>query len=109
MQSRPSFAIKLHRLSNFLALPGFTSAVFQDGKVIFRQTEGYADIVKKEPMRDDSIIGIASVTKTFTGTIRRQLEQEGKISFQDFLLNIRLTPHIRRTRLEIQTSEYKTL
>src|SRR5579871_5045409 len=68
---------ELHRLSTFLQLPGFSSAVVHDGQIVFLHSEGYADLEKRVPMRDDTPMGIASVTKTFTATILRQLEDEG--------------------------------
>src|SRR5262249_44757636 len=58
--------------SKLLQLPGLSIAVVQDGRIIYRQNEGFADAERKLPIRDDSIFWIASVTKTFSAAIIMQ-------------------------------------
>jgi len=75
--------------ANVLQLPGFSLAVVKDGKVIYRQMEGYADLEKRTPMGKEFLFQIASVTKTFTAALMMQYEQEGKASLEDYALNYR--------------------
>ncbi|WP_343307953.1 serine hydrolase domain-containing protein [Chitinophaga niabensis] len=75
--------------ADILQLPGFSLAVVKDGKVIYRQMEGYADIEKQIPMGEEQLFQIASVTKTFTAALVMQYEQEGKASLEDYVLNYR--------------------
>lgn len=74
---------------DLLQLPGLSVAVVKDGRVIYRQTEGYANLDKKTPIKDDHLFQIASVTKTFTAALMMQYEQEGKASPEDNVLNYR--------------------
>ena len=88
-QARPqdsAFTARLHRLSVQLGLPGFSAAVVQDGKVVYRHYEGVADRATGAPIAQNSLFGIASVTKSMTGIILSQLEAEGKARLSDPLL-----------------------
>lgn len=74
---------------DLLQLPGISIAVVQDGKIIYRQVEGFADLEKRTPINKDHLFQIASVTKTFTAALIMQYEQEGKASLEDYILNYR--------------------
>jgi CubicO group peptidase (beta-lactamase class C family) len=74
---------------DLLQLPGLSIAVVKDGKIIYRQMEGFADLEKKTPVNKDHLFQIASVTKTFTAALMMQYEQEGKASLEDYVLNYR--------------------
>ena len=73
--------------ATLLKLPGLAAAVVEDGKVTFVQTEGFADLAKKTPIRRDHIFPVASLTKTFAAVTLMQYEQEGKISMDDYILD----------------------
>jgi CubicO group peptidase (beta-lactamase class C family) len=75
--------------ADLLQLPGLSVAVVKDGEIIYRQMEGFADLEKKTPIREDHLFQIASVTKTFTAALMMQYEQEGKASLEDPVLNYR--------------------
>lgn len=85
--SDQAFTGRLHRIATQLALPGFSAAIVQDGKIIYRHQEGVVDLGSRAPVAKDSLFGIASVTKSMTGIILSQLEAEGKIRFDDPLLS----------------------
>src|SRR5690349_15421506 len=77
--SRKESLIPLMEIQNFteeikahaalFKLPGFAVAVVEDGKIVYRLNEGYADVEKQIPVGDDSIFPIASITKTFTAVM----------------------------------------
>ena len=82
-----AFTKELQDYFKLLALPGMSVAVVHDGKTIYRMNQGYADVENKIAVKDDAIFAIASVTKTFSGVMMMQYEQEGKISLDDYLLS----------------------
>lgn len=73
----------LRRLMRLLDVPGLAVAVVKDGEPIFRETYGWADISSQKPMTADTLIEIASVTKTMTSIVVGQLIDEGTISLDD--------------------------
>ncbi len=85
-QGDADFTARLHRIAAQLGLPGFSAAVVQDGKIVYRHHEGIADRASGAPITSGSLFGIASVTKSMTGIILSQLEAEGKIRLSDPLL-----------------------
>lgn len=86
-----AFRREVKGYAELLRLPGLAVAVVQDGKVIYRQSEGYADVERKERIRDDSIFWLASVTKSFAAVIMMQYVNEGKISLDDYLIQYPFT------------------
>jgi CubicO group peptidase (beta-lactamase class C family) len=73
--------------ANLMKIPGLVAAVVENGKVTFLQTEGFADLEKKTPMRRDHIFPVASITKTFSAVTLMQCEQEGKMNMDDYVLD----------------------
>lgn len=63
--------------------PGMAVAVVQDNKVLFQKVYGVKSSAKKEPVNDNTIFSIGSVSKAFTGVAIMQLVQEGKIGLDD--------------------------
>ncbi|MBY0493080.1 MAG: beta-lactamase family protein [Cyanobacteria bacterium] len=64
---------------------GVTVGVMQDGKVIFNKGFGLANVGRNAPVTPNTLFAIGSVTKQFTCAVALQLEQEGKLSFDDRL------------------------
>ena len=62
---------------------GVTVGVMQDGKVIFNKGFGVANSARNTPVTPNTLFAIGSVTKQFTCAVALQLEQEGKLSFDD--------------------------
>jgi CubicO group peptidase (beta-lactamase class C family) len=62
---------------------GVTVGVMQDGKVIFNKGYGLANTARQTPVTSTTLFAVGSVTKQFTCAIALQLEQEGKLSFDD--------------------------
>ena len=53
------------------------------GKVHYRNLLGYADVEAKQPIREDNLFWIASMTKMFAGASIMMLVDEGKVSLDD--------------------------
>jgi CubicO group peptidase (beta-lactamase class C family) len=59
--------------------------VAKDGNIVYEKYEGYADLRKKIPMTDSTMMHIASSGKTFTGMAILRLAQENQLSLDDQL------------------------
>jgi len=54
-------------------------SIFNDGKAVYENAFGYANIREKIPAVSETKYRIGSITKTFTGSIIMQLVQEGNL------------------------------
>jgi CubicO group peptidase (beta-lactamase class C family) len=68
--------------------PGFAAFVIKDGKTVFEKGFGFANLKssRKRPNSADTNFNLASLSKQFTAMAVLILEQQGKISTEDFLL-----------------------
>ncbi len=66
-------------------VPGYAIAIIKDGNPVFRATFGMADVQAKRKVNKDTIFGLASLTKTFTGMALLHLVDEGKVRPEDTL------------------------
>ena len=62
---------------------GVTCAVVKDNKVIYHHNFGVKDLATKEPVDDQTLWRIASISKSFTATSLLQLVEQGKLSLKD--------------------------
>jgi CubicO group peptidase (beta-lactamase class C family) len=61
-------------------IAGAAVAVVKDGAVVFEKGYGYADVAKKIPFApQETVFGIASISKTFTATAVMQLVSAGQL------------------------------
>ncbi len=60
-------------------IPGFTTCMVKDNKIIWHKSYGLADIPNKKLMSMDGIMNIGSVSKTFTAIAAMQLWEKGLI------------------------------
>ena len=66
-------------LQEFQAV-GISAAVVKDGKIVYNNSFGCKDLESKTPLRNDHLMRIASISKSFTATALMQLVDQGKIS-----------------------------
>jgi CubicO group peptidase (beta-lactamase class C family) len=64
-------------------IPGAIVLIQQHGKPVYHEFFGVRDIATKEPMTDDTIFRLFSMTKPITSVVAMQLIEEGKMSLDD--------------------------
>jgi CubicO group peptidase (beta-lactamase class C family) len=81
---------KLERVSEYLRdevatgkIPGAIVLLQQHGKPVYHQFFGVRDVATKEPMTDDTIFRLFSMTKAITSVAAMILIDEGKLKLED--------------------------
>ena len=64
-------------------VPGLSAAIVHDQELLWSGASGYADIEGSEPATADTIYGICSISKLFTGIAVMQLRDQGKVDLDD--------------------------
>jgi CubicO group peptidase (beta-lactamase class C family) len=64
-------------------VPALSAAIVHDQKLLWSGASGYADIEGQEPATADTIYGICSISKLFTGIAVMQLRDQGKVHLDD--------------------------
>ncbi len=64
-------------------IPGLSVGIIHNGKLVYREGFGYADIESKIPMSPKTCFRIASISKTFTAIAIMQLIERGRIKLDD--------------------------
>ena len=67
---------------------GISVAVVKNNKIIYTHSFGYKDLETKQPLTDDCIFRIASISKSFSATSIMQLVEAGKVSLDDDVSNL---------------------
>lgn len=67
-------------------IPGMALIMSQNGHPIYEKYYGYRDVGKKLPVNRDTIFGVASITKSLTALAVMQLEDAGKLSVDDQMI-----------------------
>lgn len=63
--------------------PGLAITVMQNGKVLYQQQQGLANLEHRIPISDSTVFLVGSISKQFTSFSILLLEQEGKLSIDD--------------------------
>lgn len=64
-------------------VPALSAAIVHDQELLWSGSSGYADLESQRPASDDTIYGICSISKLFTGIAAMQLRDQGKIRLDD--------------------------
>lgn len=75
--------IYLKNLFDEKKYPGLSVCIRGPEGIIFEKGYGYCDMEKQRPLGTDTILGIASMSKSMTTLACAILEAEGKLSFSD--------------------------
>jgi CubicO group peptidase (beta-lactamase class C family) len=81
---------KLERVGDFLRdqvaqgkIPGAILLIEQNGKPVYHELIGVQDVVSKQPMTDQTIFRLFSMTKAITSVAAMMLVDEGKLVLED--------------------------
>ncbi len=66
-----------------LGMPGYCLVVIKSGKVVFQKPYGFANLETRQPTTNDTIFGLASITKTFTALALLTLVDRGMVALED--------------------------
>jgi CubicO group peptidase (beta-lactamase class C family) len=64
-------------------VPGLSAAIVRDQDLLWSGSFGLADVASERPARDDTIYGICSISKLFTGIAAMQLRDQGRMRLDD--------------------------
>lgn len=68
-------------------VPGLSLAIVKDGKVVYAKGYGVRKLGESAPVDADTLFGIASNTKAFTAAAIAMLVDEGKVKWDDPVIN----------------------
>lgn len=80
------FEDKAIKLIDKYQIPGVAIGLAQNGVPFYQKGFGFRNVENELPVNMDTVFGIASVTKSFTCVAILQLQEEGKLSTQDPVL-----------------------
>ena len=72
-----------HRYIDAGRFPGTQVLVYRRGKVVHSTVQGFADLERKAPMKDDTIFRIYSMTKPLTSVAFMMLFEEGRVALDE--------------------------
>ena len=72
-----------HRYIDAGRFPGTQLVVYRRGKVVHSTVQGYADLERKVPVKDDTIFRIYSMTKPITSVAFMMLVEEGRVALDE--------------------------
>ncbi|HBT33694.1 MAG TPA: serine hydrolase, partial [Pusillimonas sp.] len=87
-QADPSKAINalpeiVERIMERSGVPGMAVAVVHDNEVLFRQGFGVREVGKVEPVNEDTVFMLASLTKSLTASLIATQVTQGKVNWTD--------------------------
>jgi CubicO group peptidase (beta-lactamase class C family) len=78
--------VEAHLKSRYIdagRFPGTQLLVYRRGKVVHSASQGFADLERKVPVRDDTIFRIYSMTKPITSVAFMMLFEEGRVALEE--------------------------
>lgn len=83
MEDKKRFEEYAEKIMGSYDAAGMAVAVFDDKETLYERFFGYRDADKKLPINEDTIFGMASVSKSFTALAIMQMEERGILSADD--------------------------
>jgi CubicO group peptidase (beta-lactamase class C family) len=86
MSKRGFERIEAHLKTRYLdsgRFPGTRLLVYRRGQVVHSSAQGFADLERKVPVKDDTIYRIYSMTKPITSVAFMMLVEEGRVALDD--------------------------
>jgi CubicO group peptidase (beta-lactamase class C family) len=69
-------------------LPGAALAITKDGRLVLAKGYGWANVAAGEPVRPDTLFGLASLSKPITAVATLKLVEQGKLRLDDRVFSI---------------------
>lgn len=82
-RSIPKLKAAIEKQRQRQRIPGVAVGIVTGDKVVFLEGFGFRDVEKRLPVTPDSLFGIGSCTKAFTGLAAVISSDEGKLSLED--------------------------
>ncbi|HXS49928.1 MAG TPA: serine hydrolase domain-containing protein, partial [Sphingomicrobium sp.] len=83
----PGFVQRVEQLRKDFGVPGVTITIVEDGKVTLAHGWGVRDITANQPVDADTIFFTGSTGKAFTNAALATLVDEGKIKWDDRVID----------------------
>lgn len=74
---------KIEEMCNVANIPGMALLAAKNGEVIYEKNYGYRHVERKLPVTNETIFGVASLTKSFAALAILQLQDKAKLSVHD--------------------------
>ena len=75
------------KLMQKFKVPGLAISISKNGKIVYEKGFGARDLEKNLPMTPNTLIGIGSVSKSFTALLVLKLQQKGLLNINDPVKN----------------------
>jgi CubicO group peptidase (beta-lactamase class C family) len=72
-----------HRYIDSGRFPGTQLLIYRRGKIVHSTVQGFADVERKVPVKDDTIFRIYSMTKPITSVAFMMLVEEGRVALDE--------------------------
>jgi CubicO group peptidase (beta-lactamase class C family) len=77
-----AFARTVDELRAAMRIPGLSVAVAREGRILFAEGFGWADVERQVAASPETLYPIGSITKTFTSTLMLQLVEQGRLDLE---------------------------
>ena len=64
-------------------IPGLAVGIVHNNEIIYAKGFGLRDLKQHKPMTADTLIGMGSITKSFTAFAIMALQEQGKLNIED--------------------------
>jgi CubicO group peptidase (beta-lactamase class C family) len=75
------------KLMRKFRVPGLALSIIKDGEQMYEKGYGARNLEENLPMTEDTLIGIGSISKSFTALLILQLQEEGFLNVEDSVSN----------------------
>src|SRR5258706_15639031 len=79
----PAISSRIRQVMAQQGVPGLAIGIVRDQATVWSGGFGYADVASERAMDENTCVGIASISKTFTATAIMQLRDLGKLRLDD--------------------------
>ena len=83
--------------------PGLAVGIVHNNEIIYAKGFGLRDLKQHKPMTADTLIGMGSITKSFTAFAIMALQEQGKLNIEDSVADhLNVEPFLSRPAIKIK-------